>query len=670
MNDMLTLAVGNRGFSQVDFYDGFDLFVVGNQAAELVAEARGVLDWEFEDNFVRSTIQHEAYTLVDASITSIGSHPDYRPTDPDFWERVIDGVRKAVGVPTEIMQASIAPAPIATPKELTELRLKLHSNGYHPVPVVGAHIDTPSAGKKPTMPGWQTKCLTAGPDEIEKWPRSQRNCTNTGVLCGEIVGVDIDVLDETLSAKLVAAAAQKFGLTSLRRIGRAPKVLFVYRVETPHEKLTTADLIFGDDHEDKNARAKVEILAQGQHFVAFGIHPDTRAPYIWPDKSPLDVATGDVALVTRELLEQFVTEAEAILRTAGARTAKQIKESAEKQEKTTKKETKEQEKTAEKREKQGNDAAGVGVGDSERPSREKIADALEHVVNDLDYRDWIKIGFALYDGLGNSGRDLWEAWSATYPGNDPRVTSEKWPTFAKGHSAKVATLFWFAQQNGWWWQDERKLPRGYSFSDRGLMWKNPDDADNPAMHIAGCFEVEAKTRNADGHGWGVLLRWQDQDGREHRFALAHDLLAGDGLEARRELVNRGFYIAPNPGARSKFNAFLLQVNSPSRALSTDRVGWNGTAFVLPDECFGGNPGETMLLQNSTSHEHLFRQAGTLSEWQEIPRLAVGNSRLILAISMAFAGPLLYPCSQEGGGVHLKGSSSIGKTTALHAAGSV
>jgi len=65
-------------------FDGFDLFVVESKAADIVADVRGVPDWEFEDNFVRSRIQHEAYGLVDASIISIGSHPDYRPTDPDI----------------------------------------------------------------------------------------------------------------------------------------------------------------------------------------------------------------------------------------------------------------------------------------------------------------------------------------------------------------------------------------------------------------------------------------------------------------------------------------------------------------------------------------------------------------------------------------------------------
>ena len=44
------------------------------------------------------------------------------------------------------------------PHELTALRLRLRSNGYHPVPVVGAHIPTDSAGKRPTMTAWETEC--------------------------------------------------------------------------------------------------------------------------------------------------------------------------------------------------------------------------------------------------------------------------------------------------------------------------------------------------------------------------------------------------------------------------------------------------------------------------------------------------------------------------------
>lgn len=157
---------------------------------------------------------------------------------------------------------AVPPPPlIAGPRELSDLRLDLSANGYYPVPVIGAHIKTNSAGKRPKMSDWQNKCQDAPAYVIKGWsaPTSdEADCTNTGLLCGEIVGVDIDVLDADLSAKLAARAQELLGPSSLRRIGRAPKVLFVYRVETPHEKLSTPDLIFGDDPTDKNAKAKVE----------------------------------------------------------------------------------------------------------------------------------------------------------------------------------------------------------------------------------------------------------------------------------------------------------------------------------------------------------------------------------------------------------------------------
>jgi putative DNA primase/helicase len=355
----------------------------------------------------------------------------------------------------------------AATQQLTELRLKLHGKGYHPVPVIGAHVDVPSAGKKPTMPGWQTKCATAGPDEIQKWAK-QIDCTNTGILCGRTVGVDIDVLDETLSSKLVSRALELLGPTSLRRVGRAPKMLLVYRVAAPINKLQTPALIFGDDPDTKSDadKCKVEVLAGGQQFVAFGIHPATREPYHWPEKSPIDIPFVDLPLVTLEQLKLFVDEAEQVLRAAGARTKREITEnrrSTDKElkdrEKQATKEVKDREKQAaketEKRNNQGYAAAGIRPGD--KPSRDKIASALRHIPNDLDYDEWIKIGFALYGELGDSGRDLWEAWSATYTGNDPKVSAAKWPSFKNGRSVSIGTLFWHARQRGWWWK-ERHIP--------------------------------------------------------------------------------------------------------------------------------------------------------------------------------------------------------------------
>ena len=64
-------------------------------------------------------------------------------------------------------------------------------------------------------------------------------------------------------------------------------------------------------------------------------------------------------------------------------------------------------------------------------------------------------------------------------------------------------------------------------------------------------------------------------------------------------------------------------------------------------------------------------AGTLEEWQtEIAQYAAGNSRLCLALGIAFAAPLLSLLHAESGGFHLFGDSSDGKTTAALVALSV
>ena len=151
--------------------------------------------------------------------------------------------------------------------ELNDLRIALRRNGYRPVPVAGAHIAMKSAGKRPLMKAWETVCASADEEEIARWARAQRNCTNTGLLCGDIVGIDIDVPVEDLAANVEAAAREILGDTPLKRIGRAPKLLLVFRPDEPFDKLQTPELVLPD-----GTVTRVEVLATGQQFVGFGIN--------------------------------------------------------------------------------------------------------------------------------------------------------------------------------------------------------------------------------------------------------------------------------------------------------------------------------------------------------------------------------------------------------------
>jgi putative DNA primase/helicase len=93
--------------------------------------------------------------------------------------------------------------------------------------------------------------------------------------------------------------------------------------------------------------------------------------------------------------------------------------------------------------------------------------------------------------------------------------------------------------------------------------------------------------------------------------------------------------------------------------------------VLPDQVFGEALSEPIIWQRENPSDRLFRTQGTIEDWRvTIGGPCGGNSRLILAVSVGFTPPFLDLTGEESGGFHLLGKSSIGKTTALLAAGSI
>lgn len=185
--------------------------------------------------------------------------------------------------------------------------------------------------------------------------------------------------------------------------------------------------------------------------------------------------------------------------------------------------------------------------------------------------------------------------------------------------------------------------------------------------------VVAQTRDADGRNWGRLLRVVDRDNARREWAMPMEQLAGDGVNYRSELLSMGLTIAPGKKAREFLHEFISYERPKEKARCVSRTGWHGRAYVAIDETLrlGQNSQERLLLQTAVPPDHPFRTAGSLSGWQdEIARYAIGNSRLGLAISAAFAAPLLYPLDAEGGGFHFRGASSTGKSTALAVGGSV
>lgn len=186
------------------------------------------------------------------------------------------------------------------------------------------------------------------------------------------------------------------------------------------------------------------------------------------------------------------------------------------------------------------------------------------------------------------------------------------------------------------------------------------------------LHVLALTRSADGEDWGRLLRVIDRDGQAHEWAMPAAMLAGSGEALRAELLRLGLEFLPLRKSKEWLMEYLISADPEGRARCVDKIGWHGDSFVLPDETIGaGDASETVILQSAERLDHALRVSGALEDWRsEIAAPALGNSRLVLAISAAFAAPLLEVTQDEGGGFHLRGGSSMGKSTALFVAGSV
>lgn len=186
--------------------------------------------------------------------------------------------------------------------------------------------------------------------------------------------------------------------------------------------------------------------------------------------------------------------------------------------------------------------------------------------------------------------------------------------------------------------------------------------------VCGPLHIEAQTNDGTGNNFGRLLRFKNTVGKWRSWAMPMEMLAGDGSELRRELLAMGLELDP----RNRFGLMdYLQWRPPTDWVRCAlQVGWCGNAFVLPDAVLGPDAASVVFQSGERGHEE-HGQSGTLDGWQsDVAARAAGNPMMVLALAAAFAGPLLRRTQSEGGGIHLVGDSSTGKTTFLDAACSV
>jgi hypothetical protein len=276
--------------------------------------------------------------------------------------------------------------------------IDLINQGYTVVPI--------QPGKKaPGFDGWQK--AKASSDQVREWLKDGFKNAGVGILTKFTCAIDIDCMDKATAEHFEAFCIEHIGEAPVR-IGRAPKRLLLYRTTEPFRKRRSA--VYVDEWEEKQL---IEVLGDGQQFVAYHIHPDTGRPYEWiTDKSPLNTRSTDLKEIRPEQIESLLTEFERHAKAQGWSVLKTSRH-----------------------------APGGNV-DNDNPwledsqaidiSTDELRQRLMLIpVDGGGYDQWMQIGMALhhqFDG-GDEGFDLWNEWSETSMDYDLDELQRKWPTF-------------------------------------------------------------------------------------------------------------------------------------------------------------------------------------------------------------------------------------------------
>lgn len=271
---------------------------------------------------------------------------------------------------------------------------RLLENGFPIVPIKRGY-------KFPKgLRNWQDS--DADKQQLRAWLANGFATGGVGLKTKHFPAVDIDVRDETIAAKLVEFVRREVGDT-VERVGEAPKTLLVFRTEEPFNKMRSR--VYEDWLGERHA---VEILGDGQQFVAYAEHPDTGKPYQWVGDGLADVSPDDLPVLTRDqaarIFEYFYS-----LRPADWQEVEP--ESAGR---------KQLEGDAFSRYKPPLDVAN-----------DRISRALQQIPNDGEgahYDSWVRYGMALYHQFAGSeaGFELWDRWSSQSDKYDGDITRDKW----------------------------------------------------------------------------------------------------------------------------------------------------------------------------------------------------------------------------------------------------
>jgi RecA-family ATPase len=274
--------------------------------------------------------------------------------------------------------------------------------------------------KRPDIKDWPRHATTAA--NVVAWYSNGRAQHGVGINARNTPAIDVDVLDPTVAGAMADAIDAIFpGHSLLIRTGMAPKFLIPFRSDIPFRKLVSQTYTDGtNDH-------KVEILGDGQQFVAYAIHPQTEKPYAWFDGVGAEGLRGvpreDLPILTATLAAQVIEAFELLAAERVSVGAWTLKAGALPLETTDNSRV-------------HDDPFAAHSEPLSDLSRAQV-ETLIHKLNFDERKDWVRAGMMLhhqYSG-GEEGLEIWNAWGANSSKWNEKDEQAVWDSFGQRNDA-------------------------------------------------------------------------------------------------------------------------------------------------------------------------------------------------------------------------------------------
>jgi hypothetical protein len=136
----------------------------------------------------------------------------------------------------------------------------------------------------------------------------------TGILTVTCPAVDLDIRDHELVRVLIELAGDMLGPSPFR-VGAPPKALLPFSTSAPFDKMTGRWFALpGDDWTAASYSAhRIEIMGDGQQFVAYAKHPRGTF-YRWRRGEPMDTHLIDLPEIEQASAKRFLWAAQMVIR--------------------------------------------------------------------------------------------------------------------------------------------------------------------------------------------------------------------------------------------------------------------------------------------------------------------------------------------------------------------